>query len=74
MSEERKARCPECGAPVEIEDYDEVGDVIVCENCDNDLELVQLLPPRLKLVAREEGDEEDEDGVLDFPGKDDDWE
>jgi len=52
--------CPECESDLDIEvDEVEEGDVIACEECGTEFEVVGVEP--LELARMEEGIEEDED-------------
>ena len=56
--------CPECDADVHVDTDADKGDVISCEECGTDLELVGLDPVELDIVeedALDDDDDEDED-------------
>jgi alpha-aminoadipate carrier protein LysW len=66
-SEERvmSVVCPECDSPLDIDADDvEEGEVIQCEECGTDLEVVSSDPLELAPVD-EEGYDEEEDDVRD---------
>ena len=67
MSAVYEARCPKCGEMIEIDGISEPGDPVVCEECDTDLEIVKMDPPRLRAVILEEEDDHlnDEEGLDD---------
>lgn len=48
------ATCPSCDEDVELPDDVEVAEVIVCKNCEHDLEVVSLDPPSLTEWDEEE--------------------
>lgn len=50
--------CPECEAEVHVDTDADKGDVVTCEECQTDLEIVGLDPVELDIVE-DEGDEED---------------
>ena len=56
--------CPECESTLDIEE-DEVdeGDVIVCDECGSEYEVVTTEP--LELVKVDEGYEDEDDEILD---------
>ena len=39
--------CPVCGAPVTINIYNEIGELIDCEECDSMLEILSVDPPEV---------------------------
>ena len=48
--------CPECGASVDL-DYDVVeGEIITCEECGAELEVISVNPLELELAPEEEED------------------
>lgn len=55
--------CPECetNLDVDVEELEE-GDVVVCEECGSEYEVVGVEP--LELARMDEGYDEDEDAVL----------
>jgi alpha-aminoadipate carrier protein LysW len=57
--------CPECDADVHVDTDADKGDVISCEECGTDLEVVGLDPVELDIVEEEDiGDEDEEDEEL----------
>ncbi len=50
-------KCPACDCPVEADDDLEVGDCVVCDQCDEALEVVGVDP--LELAADEEDVDDD---------------
>jgi alpha-aminoadipate/glutamate carrier protein LysW len=55
--------CPECEADVHVDTDADKGDVVACEECGTELEVVGLDPVELDIVeedAAEEDEEEDE--------------
>lgn len=55
--------CPECENELDIElDEIEEGDVVACEECGSEFEIVAVEPLEL---ARVEGDDEEDDDYLD---------
>jgi lysine biosynthesis protein LysW len=58
-----RARCPSCGAWVNLRDTAEVWDLVECPECNTLLEVVDLRPPTLDYASSdlaEEDWEEDE--------------
>jgi alpha-aminoadipate carrier protein LysW len=56
--------CPECSEDVYVDADSEQGDVISCDECGTDLEIVGLDP--IELDIHEEGDSEDFDDEEEF--------
>ena len=56
--------CPECEADVHVDTDADKGDVVSCEECGTDLEIVGLDPMELDIV--EDDDEDDEDDEDDY--------
>lgn len=54
------ATCPECDERVYIKADTELGEVIICEECDSDLELVGLDPFELDPYVKKNVDEYDD--------------
>jgi alpha-aminoadipate/glutamate carrier protein LysW len=54
--------CPECEAEVHVDTDADKGDVVTCEECATDLEIVGLDPVELDIV---EDDADDEDAAGD---------
>ena len=67
MSAVYEAKCPKCGEMIEIDGISEPGDPVVCEECDTDLEIVKMDPPRLRVVRLDEEEEQlnEEEGLDD---------
>jgi alpha-aminoadipate carrier protein LysW len=53
--------CPECDADVHVDTDADKGDIISCEECGTDLELVGLDPVEMDIVEEEDLDDDDED-------------
>jgi alpha-aminoadipate/glutamate carrier protein LysW len=55
--------CPECEADVHVDTDADKGDIVSCEECGTDLEIVGLDPVEMDIVEDDEDDvdEEDED-------------
>jgi alpha-aminoadipate carrier protein LysW len=57
--------CPECDNPVDIDVDDvEAGEVVTCDECGTDLEIVSVDPLELAAVD-EEGYDDEEDAIVD---------
>jgi lysine biosynthesis protein LysW len=63
MSNGNKGKCPMCGAAMQVPTNAEVGDLVYCDQCDAELEVVSLKPLELDwpLDDYEDYDLEDED-------------
>jgi alpha-aminoadipate carrier protein LysW len=63
--------CPECDNPLDI-DFDDVeeGEVIQCDECGTDLEVVSSDPLELAPVDEEVYDDEDDTAVVDQDDED----
>jgi alpha-aminoadipate carrier protein LysW len=54
--------CPECDADVHVDTDGDKGDIVTCEECGTELEIVGLDPVELDIVEEDDLDEdEDED-------------
>ena len=64
--------CPECDNPIDIDVDDvEAGEVVTCEECGTDLEVVSADPLELAPVD-DEGYDDEEDDLIDDDEEDDD--
>ena len=52
--------CPECDADVHVDTDADKGDVVSCEECGTDLEVVGLDPVELDIVEEDYDEDEDE--------------
>ena len=52
----QSTKCPECGADLVIEAGTINGEIITCDACDIDLEVVKLEPITLEIAPEEEED------------------
>lgn len=50
------AECPECGAALEIPGNVEKGEILQCNDCGSELEVVSINPVELALAPEEEED------------------
>jgi lysine biosynthesis protein LysW len=64
------AICPECDEDVFVDEDMERGDVVTCEECATELEVVSIDPPEVKIYD-EEADYDDEYDDDDFDDDDD---
>ncbi len=56
-------RCPKCAVEIDVdEDELEEGEILNCEECKAELEVVQTHPVRINVITDEDEDEE-EDGL-----------
>ena len=55
------AECPECGEKVLVEAPVEIGQRVVCPNCQADLEVVETVPVELDWYYEEQWDDSDDD-------------
>jgi alpha-aminoadipate carrier protein LysW len=53
--------CPECEAEVHVDMDADKGDMVSCEECATDLEIVGLDPVELDIVEEGDLDDDDED-------------
>ena len=53
--------CPECDMDVHVDTDADKGDVVSCEECGTDLEVVGLDPVELDIVEADYDEDEDED-------------
>jgi len=53
--------CPECDADVHVDTDADKGDVISCEECGTDLEVVGLDPVELDIMEEEDVDDDEEE-------------
>lgn len=56
-----RARCPSCGAWVNLRDGAEVWDLVECPECNTLLEVVDLRPPTLDYANSDEDEDWDEE-------------
>jgi lysine biosynthesis protein LysW len=56
------AECPDCGEKVPVKTPVELGQRVVCPNCQADLEVVETVPVELDWYYEEEPLDEDDDG------------
>ena len=53
--------CPECEADVHVDTDVDKGEIVECEECGVQLEIVGLDPVELDIVEEEDDEDEDED-------------
>ena len=53
--------CPECDADVHVDTDADKGDIVSCEECGTDLEIVGLDPIEMDIVEEDLDDDLDED-------------
>jgi alpha-aminoadipate carrier protein LysW len=53
--------CPECEADVHVDTDADKGDVVSCEECGTDLEVVGLDPVELDMVEEDDLDKDEDD-------------
>ena len=53
--------CPECEADVHVDTDADKGDIVSCEECGTDLEIVGLDPVELDIVEDDEEDLDEDD-------------
>ncbi len=64
--------CPECDSEIDVDEYEvDKGEVLTCDNCGSNLEVISTSPLELEL-APEEDEDEDEDEDLDDEDEDED--
>jgi alpha-aminoadipate carrier protein LysW len=58
--------CPECDNPLDIDtDLAEEGEVLTCEECGTDIEIVSVDPLELAPVDSEDYDDDDDEVAID---------
>lgn len=67
-----EAICPECESDVFVDEDMERGDLVTCEECGTDLEVVAIDPPEIRLYDAEAEFDDDLDDDDDFDDDDDD--
>lgn len=50
------AECPICGADIELSDETVEGELITCEDCGTELEVISVDPPEVAEAPQEEED------------------
>lgn len=53
--------CPECDADVHVDTDADKGDMVACEECGTELEVVGLDPVELDIVEEDYGEEDEEE-------------
>ena len=48
--------CVVCGAELKLSEDTEINEIIMCEECGSELEVVSLEPPKLDMAPEEEED------------------
>ncbi|MEJ2109293.1 MAG: hypothetical protein P8Z37_05155 [Acidobacteriota bacterium] len=61
--------CPECEAVID-EDFEDIGEILVCPECGVELEVISLDPVEFDLALI---DDEDDDDEFSFDDDDEDW-
>ena len=52
MSKDIKGKCPNCGEIIEIDEYYEEGDEIICGDCDSELIIERLRPLKFRIIRK----------------------
>ncbi len=52
----QQAECPECGAEITLGPKTVKGEILTCDECGVELEVISLDPPHLELAPEEEED------------------
>lgn len=55
--------CPECDADVHVDTDADKGDVVSCDECGTDLEVVGLDPVELDIVEEDYDDDDEEEDI-----------
>lgn len=66
-----EAMCPECESDVFVDEDMARGDLVTCEECGTDLEVLAIDPPEVKLYNAEEDFDDEYDDDDDFDDDDD---
>jgi alpha-aminoadipate carrier protein LysW len=61
--------CPECEAVID-EDFEDIGEILICPECGVELEVISLDPVEFDLALI---DDEDDDDEFSFDDDDEDW-
>ncbi|MCM8823675.1 MAG: lysine biosynthesis protein LysW [Candidatus Omnitrophica bacterium] len=64
MSREKMVTCPVCGEKFELESYADIGEIITCTNCFEELRIVRLNPIELEEVTDYYDDNDDSEDYL----------
>lgn len=67
-----EAICPECESDVFVDEDMERGDLVTCEECGTDLEVLAIDPPEVRLYDESEDFDDDDDYDDDDEDSDDD--
>jgi len=49
----KTVKCPDCEEPVIIPDDAQVGEIIECNNCAAEMEIISINPPQVSLIIEE---------------------
>lgn len=49
----KNSHCPDCEETVIIPDDTEIGDIIECQNCGSEMEVISLNPLQISLIIEE---------------------
>ena len=66
MSEKQSVKCLECGKRIELNFHCDIGDIVTCEHCYSDFEIISTNPVRIKTMGEENyiddnyGDDDDD--------------
>ena len=69
MSRSDAAKCPNCGEMVEVDFFSEIGDEVLCNSCDSELEILRKNPLKFRIVRRQDVYDEYRD-VSDYDDED----
>jgi len=74
MEEAKKIKCPSCKSFFKLDEMDEEGDIIFCLNCDAELEIKSIEPPKAELAKHdsylEDCEDEDEEDAFGYDDED----
>jgi len=54
MEDNHMAECPECGGVIEVDDFNELGEIITCCHCDASLRIIKLNPVKFRVIRSSE--------------------
>lgn len=60
------ATCPECDADIHVDEDMDKGDVVHCDECEANLEVVGLDPVELDVASSDDDDYDDDDDDDDY--------
>jgi len=53
MLKQTKAKCPDCQNPLDLPKEVEVGEIVECDNCGAEMEILSLKPLKMEILEEE---------------------